>query len=173
MGTFLRLLHVLSAILIIGPLAVIPLHGLRGLRDRDVVTVREAGKAATRLGFASILVAVLGGILAKYLKYRTGTPWIVIAATLYIVLVVIVLFWTAPALRKAARTIEAGTFELPAPPEGADQPATPEMMAATGSYLTTKSEVDKAVGRVGAAAGVTLLLVVAIVTLMVSRPFGR
>ncbi|MEV6526967.1 DUF2269 family protein [Longispora sp. NPDC051575] len=177
MRTFLLLLHVLSAILIIGPLAVVPFYGLRSLRVHDHDAVLQAARWTGRFALGSLLTAALGGtVVAATAKetYDFGTPWVVISLTLYLVMLLVALFWARPALRSGMKLLETGTPEppvMPETPEGEEPPH--EALAAAGAFLTTKGKIDNAVGRVGAAAGVTLLLICLIVVLMVTRPFGN
>jgi uncharacterized membrane protein len=170
MQTFLQLLHVLAAVLVTGPLALVPFGGLRGIRRRDADEVRAAATRTAWFGVGSLAVALFGAAAAAQSdRYSFRTPWVVISITLYVIAVILVFVWALPSLRKAAGMVDVGVLDQPArTPPDEDDP----MVTTSGPALATKGQLDAITGRVGAAAGVNLLLIVLITTLMVVRPFG-
>jgi uncharacterized membrane protein len=170
MQRFLQLLHVLSAVLLVGPLALVPFVGLRGIRRRDADEVRLATTWTTLFGAGSVVAFVFGVLVtADSDRYSFRTTWVVISMTLYLVALVLVFVWAAPALRKAARMVEVGVLDQPTVTSREDPDP---VVTASGPDLATKGELDAITGRVGAAAGVNLLLLVIVTALMVLRPFG-
>jgi uncharacterized membrane protein len=171
MQTFLQMLHVLAAVFVVGPLALVPFEGLRGIRRRDADEVGRAATWTIVLGIGSVVVFLFGVVVtATSPRYTFRTTWVVISMTLYVVALVLIFAWAVPALRKAARMVGVGVLDQPAgtAPEQPDP-----VVTASGPQLATKGELDTIVGRVAAAGGVNLLLFMLITALMVVRPFGR
>jgi hypothetical protein len=157
-------------VLVIGPLALLPFGGLRGIRRRDADEIQAAATRTTWFGVGSLAVALLGAAATGQSdRYSFRTPWVVISITLYLVAVILVFVWALPALRKAAAMVDVGVLDQPArtPPEEDDPTVT-----TSGPALASKGQLDAITGRVGAAAGVNLLLMALITALMVVRPFG-
>lgn len=191
MATLLVTLHVVVAIFLVGPLAMIPMTALRSIRRRDADAVQGAARQTLIYGLGSIAVFLLGiGIVPFEPGYNLGTPWLTISMTLYLIALVLVLAVLAPSLRKAARLIEQGvpaTRELTAPapaagestPEGAEaadvEPAgagTTPAVTASATELASKERLDSLYGRSAGAAGLVALLFVVIAVLMVTKPFS-
>jgi uncharacterized membrane protein len=170
MQSFLQLLHVLSVVLVVGPLALVPFGGLRGIRRRDADEVRVAATRTAWFGVGSLAVALLGAAAtADSSRYSFRTPWVIISITLYVIALILVFVWALPALRKAAGMVDVGVLDQPAGTP-ADEPD--PVVTTSGVSLAGKAQLDAITGRVGAAAGVNLLLLAVITTLMVLRPFG-
>jgi uncharacterized membrane protein len=162
--TFLKTLHVVAAVFLIGPLVVIPMSGLRAIRMGDLSAVRLAGRQTTLYGLLSILVFALGAAVVptESEHYNFGTPWVTISMTLFIVALGIILGVLVPALTKAGSLMEARTTPAPTIADGED--------AAPVAPLTD-SQLDAARGRVAASSGVASLLLVVVTVLMVTKPF--
>jgi uncharacterized membrane protein len=171
-------LHVLAAVLLIGPFALAALLGYRAIRRRDAGQTRDAARIMARFGIGSLLVALLGiGALSSSDRYTFRTPWVIISLTLYVVTMGVATGYTVPAMRKAAGLIEQGT------PGGLTEQGTPggqpdgdapgaDAPTGTGDALV-KERLDGVAGRIVGSGGLVLLLIVAITVLMVTRPFGR
>ncbi|MBB5870338.1 putative membrane protein [Allocatelliglobosispora scoriae] len=168
MTTFLDALHVLSAVLLVGPLMVAPFVGRRAIQRRSADGVRVAANQMNVYGLGSILTALLGfATMSSSARYSFRDPWIIVSTTLYVVALGVVFVYVVPALRKAARMVEAGVLIRPEE----EDPAQPVSLTATGTDLKTKEELDALTGRVSGA-GLLVLLVFAIITmLMTIRPF--
>jgi uncharacterized membrane protein len=161
---FLKTLHVVAAVFLIGPLVVIPMSGLRAIRGGDLSAVRTAARQTGLYGLLAILVFALGAAVVptEPEHYNFGTPWVTISMTLFIVALGIILGVTVPALTKAGSLLEARTTPAPTIADGEDAaPAAP----------STDPQLDAARGRVAASSGVASLLLVAITVLMVVKPF--
>lgn len=123
MYTFVLTLHVLAAVLIIGPFALAAFSGHRAIRRDDADDTRDAARFMARFGAGSLLVALLGvGALAGSDRYTFRTPWVIISLTLYVVAMGVATGYTVPAMRKAAALIEASAGR-PAAPVAAEPPA--------------------------------------------------
>jgi uncharacterized membrane protein len=178
---FVVTLHVLAAVLIIGPFALAGFSGHRAIRRNDADDTRDAARFMARFGIGSLLVALLGiGALSSSDRYTFRTPWVIISLTLYVVAMGVATGYTVPAMRKAAALIEAATrpvpVEQPAPVAGegdaeGDTPAPPPGFAAPNE--ATRERLDGIAGRVVGSGALVLVLVALITILMVTRPFGR
>jgi uncharacterized membrane protein len=157
--TFLKTLHVIAAVFLIGPLVLVPMGGLRAIRLGDLGAVRNAARQTTVYGLLSLLVFGFGVAVVptEPKRYDFATPWVTISMTLYIVTLGLVLGVVAPALNKAASLLEARDEPVAA----TDDPAPP-----------TNPQLDTARGRVAASSGVATLLLVAITVMMVVKPFS-
>jgi uncharacterized membrane protein len=174
---FLVTLHVLAAVLLIGPFALAAFWGRRAIRRRDVDDTRDAARIMARFGIGSLVVALLGfGALSTSDRYTFRSPWVIISITLYVVAMGLATGYTVPALRKAAKMIDEGVLVPPpavaAPP--ADEPeAAPLTLSATADDLALKERLDNVAGRVTGSGALVLLALVVITILMVTRPFGK
>src|SRR5918993_1128786 len=114
MHTFLLTLHVVAAVFLIGPLAIAPMTGLRGIRKQEAGTVRDAARLTMLYGLLSLIVFGLGVAVVptRPERYTFGTAWIVISMTLYIIAVLATLLVVAPSLGQAAKLLtSASTVE--------------------------------------------------------------
>ncbi|MCP2326633.1 putative membrane protein [Hamadaea flava] len=164
MMTFLKALHVLSAVMLVGPLMSAPFIGRRAIQRRSADGVRMAATQTRAFGAGTVLTAVLGilTVLGSDGKYEFATPWVIISMTLYVVALGLVFFYAVPALHKAARMVSEGVIDT--------QPEVSALTATTDD-LRLKERLDAITGRV-AGAGFLVLLVFAVITLlMVIRPF--
>jgi uncharacterized membrane protein len=181
--TFVVTLHVLAAVLLIGPFALAGFWGHRAIRRNDADDTRDAARFMARFGLGSLLVALLGiGALASSDKYTFRTPWVIISLTLYVVTMGVATGYTVPALRKAAALIQSSAApEFPAPTpapmagegdiEGDEPQAPPGFDNIAGQ--ATRERLNGIAGRVIGSGALVLLLIAAITILMVTRPFGR
>jgi hypothetical protein len=176
---FLVTLHVLGAVLLIGPLALAPFLANRAIRRHDAADTRNAASLLARFAVGSLIVAALGiGALSLSGKYSFRTPWVIISLTLYIIAMGIATGYAMPAIRRAAGIIDKGVIDegaLERPPAAAegDGEAPAPTLAATATDLATKERLDNLAGRVAGSGTVVLVLFALITILMVTRPFGR
>jgi uncharacterized membrane protein len=89
MHTLLSVLHVLLAVVFVGPAMLMPWLGERALRERDGDRVHRAGRRCMAFN-ALTLAAALFGVLTMMTseRYSFADPWVIIASTLYVVAVV-------------------------------------------------------------------------------------
>jgi len=173
MHTFLKTLHVVAAVFVIGPLVALPNVGLRGIRTGRVDLVRDAARLTTVYGLASLVVFGLGlaVVPTRPERYTFGSVWVTASITLYLVALLVTLLVLAPALNKAVSLLGAGTL---VDDHARDKPAEPELrVTATAQDLQTKARIDAVRGRVAASGGIVALLFLVITVLMVWQPFGK
>jgi F0F1-type ATP synthase assembly protein I len=168
---FLVTLHVLAAVLVMGPFVLAAFAGNRAIRRRNVAETRDAATFMARFGIGTLLVAVLGiGALSLSDRYSFRTPWVIISLTLYVVVMGLATGYTVPAMRRAAHLMEQGAASQPA---GEVDETSPPAASATATDLATKERLDYVAGRVVGSGALVLLIVVLITILMVTRPFGK
>lgn len=140
MYKFLLSLHVLGAVLLIGPFVLLGFLGDRAIRRADAEEIRRSARYLARFAIGSTLVAVLGAAaLGLSDRYTFGTPWVIISVILWLVAMGVATGLTVPSLRRAAD--QAGQGDLGSLP-----------------------------ARVVGSSALVLLLFVAITILMVVRP---
>ncbi|MBI1758422.1 MAG: DUF2269 family protein [Actinobacteria bacterium] len=138
---FLLLLHLITAIFIVGPLAMAAMTAGRYARSGEPTALRATARSVTIFGWSSLAVAVLGfGAIPGNDEASFSAIWVQASATLYLVAFAITMAMLVPALRRAATQAEAGEATAPL------------------------------AGRLAALGGVISLLFVAITALMVYRP---
>ncbi|BCJ33047.1 hypothetical protein Athai_05500 [Actinocatenispora thailandica] len=147
MFTVLLTIHVVLAVFLIGPVAVIPMTALRSVRQRDAAAVRGGARQTAVFGFGSILVFLFGfGVMgSKPDWFSFSDLWLLVSVIAYVVAIVLVLALVVPDLRRAARAIEADPVD--------------------------EARLGALRGRLSAVAGLASLLFLFIVVLMVARPF--
>lgn len=147
METVLNVLHVVTAVFLIGPMAILPMSALSALRAGHDAQVASLARSTAIFSWASLVVAVLGfGVLGvsdpKY-DLSITTPWVLGSLLLYLVALLVSLAVVVPALRRAG----------PVHTDSGDSAPT------DGGY-----------GRIAASSGVVSLLLTAVVVLMVWKP---
>lgn len=147
METVLNVLHVVTAVFLIGPMAILPMSALSALRAGHGAQVSSLARSTTIFSWASLVVAVLGfGVLgASDPKYdlSIATPWVLSSLLAYLVALVVSLAVVVPAMRRAGQVhTDAG-----------------DSAPADGGY-----------GRIAASSGIVSLLLVVVVILMVWKP---
>jgi uncharacterized membrane protein len=150
MEDLLAVLHVVGAVFIIGPMAILPMTAMRSVRAGQGAQVAVLAKSTFVFALLSLVVAVLGfGILGVADKSEddttVSTPWVLISIILYVLAVGLTLLAVVPALRSAAEHLQ--------------NPASQEL-----------SKPDYR--RISIGSGVTTLLLVAVVVLMTWKPGG-
>ena len=145
----MSILHVVGAVFIVGPMAILPMSAMRAVRAGNAGQVATLAKSTNLFGLLSLLVVVFGfgvmGMAPKSDNVSITTPWILWSLILYIVAFALTVFLVVPTMRKAAEALEA-------------KPGT-DAVAEKASYPA-----------LAAGSGVTALLLVAVVVLMVWKP---
>lgn len=146
MDTVLTALHVVAAVFVIGPMAVLPMTALRAVRAGNGPVVDLLARSTRVFSLASLLVAFLGyavlGVVGKADKISVTTGWVLASVVLYIVALAVSLLVVVRSLETAGAALATG---------GAD--------AGRAVY-----------GRIAASSGIVALLLVAVTVLMVWRP---
>jgi uncharacterized membrane protein len=145
MDTLFLVLHVVGAVFIIGPMAVLPQSGLRAIRNGDAGAVRTLAKSTRIFSIASVVVALLGFALVGMAPAKDhvslGTPWILWGIIAYVIAAVLSMTVVVPALQRAAVALAA-----------------PEPIASPGYR------------RIAIGSGLVSLLLLIVVVLMVWKP---
>jgi uncharacterized membrane protein len=183
--TFLVTLHVLGAVLLVGPFALVALFSSRAIRNRDARDTRRAARLTARFAAGSVIVALLGvAALTRSDRYSFRTPWVIMSLTVYVIAIGVATGYTLPTIRRAARHLERGEPEHPvaieddlrgtdrAPIVAADARAA-SGTTPTGTDLLAKERLDNIAGRVTGSGTLVFALIVLITILMVVHPFGR
>lgn len=146
MHILINVLHVVAAIFIIGPMAILPMTAMRSIRAGEAGPVATLAKSVNIFTLLSIVVAAFGfGALALKADddaWTFASTWVWLSLVLYVVALAITLFLVVPALKAAAES------------------------------LATDAAGAKAAGypRIAAGSGVASLLLVAVAVLMVWKP---
>jgi uncharacterized membrane protein len=156
METVLTILHVVGAVFLVGPMAILPMTAMRSVRAGDAKQVATLAKSTNLFSLLSLIVFVLGfGVMGmsdpKY-KVSFADTWIWLSIVLYVIALLITLFLVVPTMRKAAAALGTGT----ATPRGESDAA---VETRAGGY-----------GAIAAGSGVASLLLLVVVILMVWKP---
>lgn len=152
MGEIINILHVVGAVFIVGPMAILPMTAMRSVRVGNAAQVATLAKSTYLFSLLSVLVVIFGfGALSMAKKednFSFGSMWIMLSIVLYVVAIAISLFVVVPALRSAAEALEGA----PAATDGA-------AAAKPSGYA-----------KIAAGSGTVAILLVAVVVLMVWKP---
>lgn len=196
-SNFLRTLHVLAAVLLIGPLVAAPFLAWWAIRRRNADGVRFAANAMAAFGAGALLVAGLGlGALLTGDQWTLATPWVLISATLFVVALALVWGYAVPGLRRAASLVgeepaavtavsparaagdgtaaETGQEATASPPEAAtlaDEPAG-QPADGSGADLRRRHRLESITARITGTGWLLVVVFGAITVLMAWRPFG-
>lgn len=147
MNTFLVILHVVAAVFIVGPMAILPQTAMRAVRAKQGKMVQLLARSTMLFTLISLVVAVLGfGALATAddrENLSITTPWVLISLIAYLLAFALSLVAVVPALRSAAEHLL--------------NPATEDLQSS--DYR-----------RIAMGSGVVALLLLVVVVLMVWQP---
>jgi uncharacterized membrane protein len=154
MDTLFNVLHVVAAVFIVGPMAILPMTAMRAVRGGNAKQVAMLAKSTNVFSLLSLVVALLGfglvGMADEKYDLSVSTPWVLWSIILYVIALGLTLFLVVPTMRRAAEALE-GTAPLGAAGAGATDAGNRYPAIAAGS-------------------GVASLLLVAVVVLMVWKP---
>ena len=147
MHTLLDVLHVVTAVFLVGPMAILPMSAMRSVRAGDGAAVLTTARSTMIFSLASLLVVLFGfgvlGVSDEKYDLSVATPWVLISIILYAVALALNVLAVVPALRSAGehlQSAEAGTLRR-------------------NDYQ-----------RIAITSGVVTLLLLAVVVLMVAKP---
>jgi uncharacterized membrane protein len=148
MDTIINVLHVVTAVFIVGPMAILPMTAMRAIRGENAGQVALLAKSTNLFSLLSLLTVVFGfgamSLAPERFNLSVTTPWILWSIILYAVALGLNLFLVVPTMRRAAEALQdAGTH------------------ASAGSNRYPA---------IAAGSGVASLLLVAVVVLMVWKP---
>ncbi len=142
MKDLFEILHIVSAVFIIGPMAVVPMLGLRALRTGSSAQVSSLARVTAIVGWLSLLVALFGfGLMGFEEDLTFTTPWFLASIILFSIAVTLTLTLVAPLLKRAGLELVDGSTQR-----------------------------SKYYGAIAGSSGVTALLLVIVAVLMVWRP---
>lgn len=142
MSTIFSVLHVLTAVFIVGPLAIMPMTAMRALRAGQAGQVRSLAKSTTLLSLLSLITFVLGfGLMGMY-EISFGSTWIWLSIVLYLIAFLVSLLMVVPSMRRAATRLDGA-----------------EATAHSGGY-----------GMIAGGSGLVSVLLMVVVILMVWQP---
>jgi uncharacterized membrane protein len=146
MDTVLSVLHVVGAVFIVGPMAILPMSAMRAIRSGHGAQVATLAKSTMIFSWLSLLVVVFGFGAMSLSKYHTtiADPWIWISIVLWVVATALSLAVVVPTMRRASR----------------------DLTASDGGEATARSGY----AAISAGSGIVALLLVAVVVLMVWKP---
>jgi uncharacterized membrane protein len=151
MSTVLNVLHVVGAVFIVGPMAILPMSGLRALRADNPSEVATLAKSTRVFSLLSLIVVTLGfgvvGVSDPTDHFSFTTPWILTSVIVYIVALLLSLFQVVPAMVRASVRVNAASSS---PPDAA---------ASNNGYAA-----------IAAGSGIVSFLLVVVVVLMVWKP---
>ena len=146
METLLNVAHVVGAVFVVGPMAILPMTALRAVRAGEWTLVATLARSTRAFSLLSLLVAVLGfgvvGTADEQFDLSVTTGWVLTSIVLYLLALALSLALVVPSLTRAAALLEDGRGE-----------------GARALY-----------GRIAAGSGVVSLLLVAVTVLMVWQP---
>ena len=148
METVFNVLHVVAAVFIVGPMAILPMTAMRAVRAGNGAQVAVLAKSTNIFSLLSLAVVLFGfgamGMADEKYNLSIGTPWILWSIILYVVALAISLFLVVPSMRKAADALQSSTGST---------------SAASAGYPA-----------IAAGSGIASLLLVIVVVLMVWKP---
>lgn len=154
METLFATAHVVAAVFVIGPMAILPMTAIRAMRAGQGAQVAVLARSTFVFSVLSLLVVVFGFGILPFSRYGTtvSTPWVLASLILYVIALGLSLFGVVPAMRAAAEQLTG------APTAG------------SASSAGSAGSVGAARGRVAMLSGITSLLLVVIVVLMTWKP---
>ena len=150
MDILFNTLHIVAAVFIVGPMAILPMTAMRSIRAGEAGQVATLAKSVNLFTLLSIVVAFFGfgalGVSDPEDGFSFGSTWVLLSIVAYAIALAINLFVVVPAMRQAAEAITAtvGTTAPGAKPAG--------------------------YSRVAMGSGISSLLLVIVVVLMVWKP---
>ena len=107
MDTLFSILHVVAAVFIVGPIAIMPMASLRSLRAGDATRTAASAKTIRLLSYLSLIVVVTGfglvGMADPKYNLHITTPWVLISIALYIVALLLTLVVVVPTFQHPDR----------------------------------------------------------------------
>ena len=153
---WLLALHVLGAVFVIGPLAVLPMVALRLIREGNAAAVLALSRTISVLGWLAVAVGALGAgayhTISDEFRTRLGTGWFVSSLVLTLVATILILVVVVPQLRAAAGDTESG--------DGTPPSASHATAAAAGKVRSRRAVV-------AATSGIASLLFLLVAVIMV------
>jgi uncharacterized membrane protein len=172
MGTLLNILHVVTAVFIVGPMAILPMTGLRAIRAGNAEQVLTLARLTFVLSLASLAVVIFGfgamGLADERFNLSVTTPWILISIVLYVIALIVSLAMVVPFMRRAGHRLQ----EAHTPTGGVSGDAAVKT-ATAGSNSAALQPTGSAMSEyslVAMSSGISAVLLLVVVILMVWKP---
>lgn len=105
-------LHVIGAVFIIGPMAILPMTGLRAIREGNASMVRGLSRTVMACGWLTLVFSALGvaGYYAASATFRAqlGLGWLIWSVVLTFIGIALTLVVVVPHMSSAAKDFDAG-----------------------------------------------------------------
>lgn len=163
MEIVLNILHVVLAVFLIGPMAILPMTALRALRAGQHDQVVSLAKSTRIFTLLSLLVVIFGFGLQGMYSIPLTTPWILISIIAYAVALLLNLMLVVPAMLKAA-TAPAAV------PGAVNTGAGAVNTGADDTAQNARASETRRYPQIAAGSGVVTLLLVLVTVLMVWKP---
>lgn len=149
MNILMGILHLLAAVFIVGPMAILPMTGMRAVRAGDGRQVSTLAKSTLVFTLLSLLALIFGFGAMGTSKYdlSVSTPWILISLVLYVIAFLLSIAVVWPTLRRAGRRLQ-------------------EQSGADGTSSLAGNEYSI----IAMGSGIVTILLVVVVILMVWKP---
>ncbi|MCS5717114.1 DUF2269 domain-containing protein [Herbiconiux sp. CPCC 205763] len=165
METLFSVLHVVGAVFIVGPMAILPMTALRAIRAGNTAQVRTLAKSTMIFSYLSLIVFVLGfglvGMADEKYALSLTTPWVLWSIIAYVVAIVLNLVVVVPSMRRAGAAAE---------PSGAATAGAGGVATAGGAATAGGTNQRSGYPAISAGSGIVSLLLVLVVVLMVWKP---
>ncbi|HYI34445.1 MAG TPA: DUF2269 family protein [Glaciibacter sp.] len=149
METLINVLHVVTAVFIVGPMAILPMTAMRAIRGGNGAQVALLARSTNLFSLLSLLTVVFGfgamSLAPERFNLSVTTPWILWSMILYAVALGLNLFLVVPTMRGAADALQ-------------------------GAGVAASAGSANRYPAIAAGSGVASLLLVAVVVLMVWKP---
>lgn len=181
MDTILVILHVVTAVFIVGPMAILPMTGMRAIKAGEGGQVAVLAKSTLIFSLLSLLVIIFGFGIIGMRGISMTVPWILLSIVFYAIALILTLAVVVPALRRASRRLspelaaKRGTGSTPTTgpaasagraPTAPTGPSTGPTAAPAAPSVTDKNEYTL----VAMGSGISSILLLVTVVLMVWKP---
>lgn len=104
MEDLFAVLHVVSAVFVVGPMAILPMTAMRAIRAGHGAQVQSLARSTQIFALLSLLVVAFGFGILGFTTHDTTitTGWVLWSLILYVVALGVTLFLVVPAMQKAA-----------------------------------------------------------------------
>lgn len=156
MSTVIAVLHVVCAVFIVGPMAILPMTAMRSIRAGEGSQVVALSKSTRLFSLLSLLVIVFGfGAMGmSEFNISFGATWIWLSILLYVVALGLALFLIVPVMQRTGEALRATAI-----PGTQPDTASPGVAVPQSGYAA-----------IAAGSGITTLCLLVIVILMVWKP---
>jgi uncharacterized membrane protein len=171
MQNLMNILHVASAVFIVGPMAILPMLALRAIRAGDGPQVSALARSTFVLSLASLLVVIFGfgtmGSADAKLHLSITTPWILISLVLYVIALALSLAVVVPIMRRAARRLQETGTRSSVPAGSGTRASGPD---GGGSLTVSGRDLGSQYALIAMSSGISAVLLLVVVILMVWKP---